>query len=646
MIKPQTKFSGMKKKLTIFRFTERILIIIALGILWGLPRVIAQEPYISWQNCYNPIHQFKIAICPYSGGYFTLRSGEQKSTVVFHGFLGYPDIEIIRFDSVGNKKWKKSYGGSHYEYVVQMLEYSKNRYYVLGGARSNDGDVQSGNKGEFDIWLFAIDTTGSLLWEKTYGTAENDYPVRMAKLPDGSLVVCANIDRQGGDVDTAYGGKDMWFFRVDSLGNILWQKTLGAEGDNECTDFIVNDKGHIVLTGTNVGDLFSGCYAPTNQNIILMEIDQDGKIIWNRCYGSWSNDNGGIVAQCQDGYVFAGRVYGDGEYVEGYHRNPHAYLPTSDIWLVRTDGQGLIRWKRCLGGSNGEKPVSLIADEAGDIYLFGNTTSEDYDIKRQLASHGTNKEIWMVKCFTDGGIIYKRCFGGGEDDELSMKSSVIMQNDRQFILAASVFSSMSGDVACENLNSLPPMWLVKIERCDQYEAGVPSQPEGDTAVYTLSEPQTEYKIQPAENNWRFDWELEPSEAGKITNLGLKARVVWKKRYNGEAFLRARAYSACGYSEWTKPLKINVEEAYGITENAISGIKLYPNPTSGPVTLQLPPSGPFTLTLRDISGRILSTQEATGGTHHWDATGLQAGMYIMEISNPNGLSTRIKLLIAR
>ncbi|MEJ5304042.1 MAG: T9SS type A sorting domain-containing protein, partial [Bacteroidales bacterium] len=162
----------------------------------------------------------------------------------------------------------------------------------------------------------------------------------------------------------------------------------------------------------------------------------------------------------------------------------------------------------------------------------------------------------------------------------------------------------------------------------------------------LSEPETQYQIQFSENNWRFDWQLEPPEAGRITNLGLKARVAWQKGYNGEALLRARAYSVCGYSEWTTPLKINVEEAYGITENAIAGIKLYPNPASGPVTLQLPSCGPFTLTLRDISGRILSTHEATGGTHLWDASGLQAGMYIMEISNPDGLSTRIKLLIRR
>jgi hypothetical protein len=636
----------MKKFFIIFGIIRRVLIITALGTLWGLPRVIAQQPYISWQNCYNPIHQYKIAICPYPGGVFTLRSGEQKSSVVFHGFLGYPDIEIIRFDSLGNKQWEKSYGGSHYEFVIQMLEYSNDRYYVLGGARSTDGDVQSGNKGGFDIWLFAIDTTGSLLWEKTYGTAGDDYPVRVAKLPDGSLVVCANIYQQGGDVDTAYGDADMWFFRVDSLGNILWQKTLGAEGLNSCNDFIINDKGNIVLTGTNVGDYFSGCYAPQNQSIMLMEVDLEGKKLWNRCYGSWSPDYGGVVTQCQDGYVFAARVYGDGEYVEGYHHNPNTSQLYSDIWLVRTDWQGFILWKKCLGGSNEDVPVSLITDDAGDIYLFGKTRSDDYDVKRQLESNGTNSEIWMVKCFSNGGLIYKRCFGGGEDEGLSMKSSVIMQNNRHFILAASALSSLSGDVACENLNPLPSMWLLKMERCDEYEAGVPGQPEGDTAVFTLSEPETQYQIQPSENNWRFDWQLEPPEAGRITNLGLKARVAWQKGYNGEALLRARAYSVCGYSEWTTPLKINVEEAYGITENAIAGIKLYPNPASGPVTLQLPSCGPFTLTLRDISGRILSTHEATGGTHLWDASGLQAGMYIMEISNPDGLSTRIKLLIAR
>ena len=633
----------MKNKTARRKGRSEILIYIAIifYLALSIPKINAQQPVVRSMGCHMPLGVSGTSIGPCGDGYLLARSAKRI-------YSGIPDIVISRVDSMGNEIWQKTYGGTQKETVVQIEQQSNDRYYVLGATESADGQVQSGNKGGIDIWLFVIDTTGSLLWEKTYGTAGNDYPVRMAKLSDGSLMVCANINQQGGDVDTAYGREDMWFFRVDSLGHILWQKTLGAEGDNECTDFIINDKGHIVLTGTNVGDYFSGCYAPTNQSIILMEVDLEGKILWNRCYGSWSPDYGGVVAQCQDGYVFAGRVYGDGEYVEGFHHNPNAYLQPSDIWLVRTDWQGLIRWKRCLGGSNADAPVSLISDDAGDIYLFGNTKSDDYDVIRLPGNNGANLEIWMLKYFSSGEMIYQRGIGGNKDDWLWSKSSVYYDGHKRFKLSANTNTSKSGDVTCEyNYNSAYNfLWLVEIERCKENEAGVPGEPEGDTMVYTLSEPQTEYRIQPAENNWRFDWELEPSEAGKITNLGLKARVVWEKGYNGEALLRARAYNACGYSEWTSPLKINIEEAYGTPENVMAGIKLYPNPASGPVTLQLPSCGPFTLTLRDISGRIVSTREATGSTHHWDTTGLQAGMYIIEIINPDGLTTRIKLVIAR
>ncbi len=625
----------MKNSFAIPSITERILISITIGILWGLPQVIAQNPLITWQNCYNPIHQFRIAVCPYPEGIFTARSGEQKSTIPYAGFLGYPDIEIIRFDSIGNRIWKKSYGGSHYEYVVQMLEYSKDRYYVLGGARSNDGHVQSGNKGDFDIWVFVIDTSGRIIWEKTYGTPGTDDPVRMEKLSDGSLLVCGNIRQQGGDVDTAYGGVDIWFYRIDTLGNILWQKTLGAEGNNYCTDFIINDKGNIVLTGTNAGDYFSACYAPENQNILLMETDLEGKILWNRCYGSWSTDYGGVVAQCKEGYVFAGSVYGTGEYVEGYHKYEGSLLlTTSDVWLVRTDRKGLIIWKKCLGGSENEEPKSLIADEAGDIYLFANTNSSNYDVKRLLGSGGPNMDIWMMKYFADGGLIYKRCIGGRGDDELSMKSSVVMQDGKSFILAAGTLSSQTGDVACENPHLLHSMWLLGIERCDAWEAGIPGQPEGNIAVYSLSEPETEYAVNPSDNNWRFEWQLEPAEAGLIINQGLSATAKWAAGYSGEARLSARAYSACGFSDWSSPLMINVQNAYGTGLQLTTGLRLWPNPADDMLNIALPAAThlPVQLTLSDLTGRVLLSQEISQPHAVIRLSGLPTGIYFCRLAS--------------
>lgn len=210
---------------------------------------------------------------------------------------------------------------------------------------------------------------------------------------------------------------DIWFFRVGTLGNILWQKTLGAEGNNECTDFIINNKSNIVLTGTNAGDYFSACYAPANQNILLMKTDLEGKKLWNRCYGSWSPDCGGVVAQCEDGYVFAGSVHRSKEYVDGYHKYKRSLLPTtSDVWLVHTYRLGFTKWEKCLEGLENAKLKSLINDEGGDIHLFANTNSTNYDVKRLMGSSGPKMNIWMMKYFSDGGLIYKRCIGGRGDD--------------------------------------------------------------------------------------------------------------------------------------------------------------------------------------------------------------------------------------
>ena len=618
-----------------------LFILFSVGLPAIMPQLNAQKPAVQSLSCYEPLGVSYSIIRPTADGYLLARSGKPQ----YGTFTGIPDIVISHIDGNGNEVWQKTYGGNKKEYVIQIEEHTEGRYYVLGATESSNGQVQSGNKGGFDIWILLIDATGQLLWEKTYGTAGDDYPVRMEKLTDGSLLVCGNIDRQGGDVDTAYGGVDIWFYRIDTLGNILWQKTLGAEGNNECTDFIINDKGNIVLTGTNAGDYFSACYAPENQNILLMETDLEGKILWNRCYGSWSTDYGGVVAQCKDGYVFAAIVRGDGEYVEGFHHNPNAYPPPTDIWLVRTDWQGFIIWKKCLGGSNDDFPVSLIVDEADDIYLFGNTNSDDHDVQRLIGNYGDNADIWMLKFFSSGEFIYQRCIGGTKDEGLSSKSSVCFEEGKRFKLAACTNSSKSGDVTCEH-NYYPTytfFWLVEIERCNAHETGIPGQPSGNTAVYSLSEPETEYAVIPSDNNWRFEWQMEPAEAGLIINQGLSATAKWAAGYSGEGWLSVRAYSACGFSDWSSPLMINVQNTYGTGLQLTTGLRLWPNPADDMLNIAFPAAThlPVQLTLSDLTGRVLLSQEISQPHSVISLSGLPRGAYFCRLASKDlNVSTKI------
>jgi hypothetical protein len=47
---------------------------------------------------------------------------------------------------------------------------------VAGGTSSNNGDV-SGNHGKEDFWLAKINSTGNLTWQKTMGGSEYEQAI-------------------------------------------------------------------------------------------------------------------------------------------------------------------------------------------------------------------------------------------------------------------------------------------------------------------------------------------------------------------------------------------------------------------------------------------------------------------------------------
>lgn len=622
-------------------------ILFTLLLILDIWQGLAQQPFIRWQTCdnhggYNN-DRHKYLILPNKKGYYIASSGyfyTISPLPLYELFKGIHDIMLIKLDSSGNELWWKTMGGSQDEEVVQLADAGGGAFYILGITTSSDGAVQSGNKGKHDIWLIKSDTAGNILWEKTYGSPGTDIPVGIYVYQDKSFLIAANIWESGGDVDTAYGDCDIWLFKCDSLGKIQWQKTLGASGLNEATDFIVNSHGNLVITGTNQNDYFSDCYYPPNQSIILFEYNmQADKILWKRCYGSWEFDYGGVVASFGDGYLFAGRVTGDGEYVEGiYHLNPYTPFRTSDIWIVKTDNRGLIEWQKCLGGIRDDIPIILFTDEAGDFYMFASTKSDDYDVIRIPENKGDNFDVWMVKFRGDGKLIYAKTFGGKNDDELMGKGSVVMSKDeKNFIVAAGSKSSLSGDVGCELPFYYKNLWLTEIGRCVDYEPGTPRRPLGDSIVYIPWRPVSEYKIDPPENAWTFQWKVEPEGAAEIRNMGLRAQLRWKAEHSGLVKVYARACNICGCGDWSAPLFVMAGGGSG-TETAGRGmqIEVGPNPTRGKVKFRMPVGGLYRITITDIGGAVMAYAETQQAEWEWDGSQHRAGMYLYRVESSAGV----------
>jgi hypothetical protein len=162
--------------------------------------------------------------------------GNYDSTCNHHNpGSGWSDVWVVKLDSVGNIEWQQCYGGTYSDLGANIIELNDG-YIAIGLTMSNDGDVtglhdppgNSENSG--DIWVFKIDKTGNLLWQKCLGGSNDDFARNIFTTTDGGYMIVGSTRSSDGDV-TGYHGipgypnytDDIWFAKIDSVGNLLWQ---------------------------------------------------------------------------------------------------------------------------------------------------------------------------------------------------------------------------------------------------------------------------------------------------------------------------------------------------------------------------------------------------------------------------------------
>lgn len=154
-------------------------------------------------------------------------------------------------------EWEKSFGGSDAELGNYIMEVAQKGYLMISESKSNNGDV-SGNHGEYDFWLVRMDTAGNLLWQKTYGGSYSDRSRYGLQLEENNYVIFGDSYSDNGDVTAHHGSiffADYWLIKTDSTGNIIWEKSLGGTSDEwGLSVLLTNDKGFILSGNTRSND--------------------------------------------------------------------------------------------------------------------------------------------------------------------------------------------------------------------------------------------------------------------------------------------------------------------------------------------------------------------------------------------------------
>jgi hypothetical protein len=423
----------------------------------GSKGAYAQTGNIQWQRSLGGSgldRGYKCIPTP-DNGFFVVGVTESNDGDIIN-LIGSGDVWIVKLDSSGTIQWSKTIGGSQGEYA-NSFDVTIDGGFIIGGTTgSNDIDV-SGNQGESDYWIVKLDSAGNIEWQKCYGGSDWEGLYDIQQTADSGYIVAGESSSADGDVvgqHSCHGcDPDFWILKLDPLGNIQWQRCLGGIFRESPTGLTQTSDGGYIIGGVaiiNNGDV-SGCHGHFDYWIV--KLDSSGNLLWQRCIGGSSNDAANAVISTSDGGCL---VFGEASSIDGDVSNNYG---SWDAWLVKLDTLGNIEWDKNYGGSNSESGKALAQYNDSAIYLLSFSQSFDGDVS---GNHGMG-DFWLTKTDINGNLLWEKCYGGSNTD---MPTSVYVINDYELIMTGYSKSS-DGDLSFNhggNCNGFvcDDLWVVKI----------------------------------------------------------------------------------------------------------------------------------------------------------------------------------------
>ncbi len=259
---------------------------------------------------------------------------------------GNSDVYIVKFDSLGDTVWTKTYGGAIADEAYDMIETGWG--YLLAGRTYSFG------AGNFDVYLLAINWNGDTLWTRTYGGTITDGANSVIPTGDGFLIT-------GYTYSYGAGNYDVYVLRVDSAGNELWQRTYGGSDDDVGTDAVMTPDGGFIIVG------YTYTFTHGSDDIFVVRIDSSGNLLWQRNFGGGGIDEAMSIVRRGDAYLVGGvtESYGSGR---------------RDAYIIAVDEQGNTLGQYTFGSSGNDGCNDLLLASDGDLVFAGYSNhSGSYD---------------------------------------------------------------------------------------------------------------------------------------------------------------------------------------------------------------------------------------------------------------------------
>ncbi|MCK5087453.1 MAG: T9SS type A sorting domain-containing protein, partial [Melioribacteraceae bacterium] len=297
----------------------------------------------------------------------------------------FTDMYIVKTDALGEIEWETVYGDDETESVSTILQTDDGGYLAFG-------KTDSYGAGKFDFLLVKLNSTGTVIWEKTYGGNRDEKSSDMIETTDGNYFLLGNTLSFGDGLNA-----DVYLIKINGEGTELWSTRYGGpSGDSGDKIVATQDGNYSILASTS--SIGAGGF-----DIWLIKIDGIGGELWNKTFGGSEDEEGNDMTELHDAsLVMVGftRTFGAG---------------AKDAYIIKTDASGNKIWEQTHGQNLQDAATNVVSESDGIIYTLS------------LATTIEGAKVLIIKADFDGNEIWQSQINGGANDlALNSESHIIV----------------------------------------------------------------------------------------------------------------------------------------------------------------------------------------------------------------------------
>ena len=422
------------------------------------------QPAIQWQRTIggNFAEELEAVRQTYDNGF--ILSGHSTSNISANkteNCRGRYDYWIVKTDSLGNVEWDKTFGGDLDDELFALDLCVDSGFVVAGRSLSEiSGDKTGYSRGDFDYWIIKLSSSGIIQWQRTYGGNGGDQLFCLRQTHDGGYLV-GGYSNSGYTVEHPFISftTDFWLLKLDSAGDIQWQKSIGGSAQDFLYSLDATTDGGSIIGGYSYSNA-SGDKTDNNwgdSDFWILKLSFTGQIQWQKTIGGTSIDQLTKIFQTSDGgYIAAGYSWSD---VSGLKTENSR--GRDDYWIVKLNAQGNIQWQKTIGGDSNDI-IFDIKEMTNGTFIAGGYSTSGISGDKTEAGKGY-EDYWLVKLSATGQLLWEKTIGGNGDDELW---SLDITRDGGYILAGTSLSGISGDKTDDQYGAIGygDYWILKMER--------------------------------------------------------------------------------------------------------------------------------------------------------------------------------------